>query len=429
MIVEVLAVGTELLLGQTVNTNASVIGEMLADSGMDHHFQTVVGDNEERIVAAITLALDRSDALIITGGLGPTQDDLTREAVASFLGVELRFSDEYEAHLRNMWSRRGREMPESNLRQAYYPAGAELMPNPKGSAPGLQVRTGGGQWIFAVPGVPAEMVTMVREDVLPFLQGQVGLERSVVLSRLIRSWGISESRVAELLADLFESENPTMAFLASAGEIKVRLTAKAPTELDARDLIRPLETEVRRRLGDHVFGADDDTIENVLLRLLVARGWTVATAESATGGLIAGRVTSVPGASDAFRGGIVAYSAELKEKLLGVDPLLMEEHGVVSEEVAIAMARGAAVAMGAEVTIAVTGSAGPDPQEQPPGTMVVAVATPEDARAQRLRMPGDRERVRTYTVTAALHLARLAITGKWWTADRAGIWAVRPGQD
>jgi nicotinamide-nucleotide amidase len=413
MIVETLAVGTELLLGQIVNGNAADIGTRLADAGLDHYHQVVVGDNVPRITEAITVAVGRADALVITGGIGPTQDDVTREALAAAAGVPLEFSDTYAGSLARWWEERGRVMPESNLRQAWYPRGAEMIPNPKGTAPGLQMRVGNCR-VFVLPGVPAEMLPMVDDHVIPALLADEG-EQGVVISRIIRTWGESESRIDELLADLFTaSTNPTVAYLASAAEIKVRLTAKAADRAAARALIVPVEEEVRRRLGPRVFGADDHTVERILLADLERRGWTVGTAESATGGMIAAAITAVPGASASFVGSVVAYDRAVKEATLGVPSALIDEHGVVSEPVAIAMAEGAARVLGADVVVATTGAAGPDPHGAPVGTMIVAVRTPEGARAHTLRMPGDRERVRAYTVTAALHHLRLALAGEWW---------------
>lgn len=424
MIVETLAVGTELLLGQIVNTNAAAIGEMLADAGLDHFHQTVVGDNLARITDAILHAAGRSDAVIITGGIGPTQDDVTREAMCAAAGVAMVFDEEYADQLRSFWELRGRPMPQSNLRQAHHPEGAVRMANPKGTAPGLRMRIGDA-WVFAVPGVPAEMLPMVERQVIPFLCDVVG-DEGVVVSRLIRTWGESESRIDDLLSDVFAaSSNPTVAYLASAGEIRVRLTAKAPTKADAIALVTPVEEEIRRRLGVRVFGADEETVEEILFSQLGERGWTMATAESATGGMIAARLTSVPGASIGFAGGIVSYDTSVKESLLGVPAAVIAEHGVVSEAVAVAMAEGAARRLGAEVAVSVTGSAGPDPQERPVGTMVIAVRTPEDVRAHTLRLPGDRERIRTYTTTAALHHARLAVAGEWWPAEDASVWTGR----
>jgi nicotinamide-nucleotide amidase len=409
VIVEVIAVGTELLLGQIVNTNLAFIGSALAAAGLDSHFQTVVGDNPTRIATAVTAAVSRADAVVVTGGIGPTQDDLTREGIAAALGRELVRSDSYVDDLRLRWERLGREMPESNLRQADAPAGAEMIANPKGTAPALAIEDG-GKWIFVVPGVPEEMQLLMESEVMPRLVALAG-RREVIVNRVLRSWGRSESQVAEMLDDLYSgSTNPSLAYLASGGELKLRLTAKAADAGSARSLLEPMEAEIRRRLGESVFGSDEETIERILAALLTGRKWTLATAESATGGMVAARLTSVPGSSNWFRGSVVAYAPDLKERLLGVDLA----HPLVSGETALGMAEGARRLLGTEVGIGVTGSAGPDPLEAPPGTMVIGVATPEKAMTQTLKLPGDRERVRVYATTGALHLARLGISGKWW---------------
>lgn len=409
MIVEVVAVGTELLLGQIANTNAAVIGAALAERGLDANHQQVVGDNLDRVADTIGLALSRSDAVIITGGIGPTQDDLTREAVCAATGLEMDYSEEYADRLREWWESRGRVMPESNLRQAQHPAGAELLPNPKGTAPGLALIVGKKQ-IFCVPGVPAEMEFLLHHEVLPRLSEAGG--GSVLSSRVLRTWGRSESDVSEALNDIYVgSTNPSIAFLASAGEIKVRITAKAADEETATDLITPVEVEIRRRLGEAVFGADAETIERLVLDILGDQGLTIATAESMTGGLVAAALTSVPGASSVVRGGLVAYHSELKRRLLGVD----DTSQVVTLEVAEQMASGARGLLGADVAVSVTGSAGPEPLEKPEGTIVVGVSTPDQTMAREMRMVGDRERARSYAVTAALHHTRLALIGRWWS--------------
>jgi len=411
MIVEILAVGTELLLGQIVNSNATRIGERLADAGLDHFQQTVVGDNETRIATAIDAACSRSDALIITGGLGPTKDDLTREAIVRAAGVEMIFDADQAERLRERWTSSGRVMPESNLQQAERPSGSELIENPKGTAPGIRLRIA-DTWVFALPGVPAEMIPMLENSVIPFLRGD---DDGAVVSRLLRTWGESESAIGERLGDLYDaSTNPTIAFLASGGEIKIRITAKADTRDEAFVLIAPIEATVRERLGKRIFGVDDDTVEVVVLRMLEERGWSLGTAESATGGLVAGRITSVPGASRVFRGSIVSYATEVKESLLEVSGSFIEEHGVVSEPVAVAMAEGARERLEADVVVSVTGSAGPDPQDKPVGTVVVAVVTPESSRVRTLTLPGDRERVRTFASTAALQLLRMSLQGIDW---------------
>ncbi len=410
MIVEVVAVGTELLLGQIANTNAATIGAALAEKGFDAHFHQVVGDNLNRVASAISAAIDRSDAVIITGGIGPTQDDLTREALCLATGLEMDYSEEYAQHLREWWSQRGREMPDSNLRQAQHPVGATLLDNPRGTAPGLSIDHG-GTLIFCVPGVPEEMQYLLSAEVLPALIARDGSEH-VLVSRILRTWGRSESDIAEVLDDLYqESTNPSVAFLASAGEIKVRLSAKAASSSAAESLIAPVEAQVRERLGSSIFGVDDETIEVVLFRLLEERGWRIGTAESMTGGMVGARLTDLAGSSRYYVGGVVAYEARLKQSLLGV----VDVKQVVNEETATAMAEGVRELLGMEVGVSVTGSAGPEPMEKPVGTIVVGVATPEGSMARELRMVGDRERVRTYATTTALHLARLGVSGVWWS--------------
>jgi nicotinamide-nucleotide amidase len=410
VIVEVVAVGTELLLGQIVNTNASHIAATLADRGLDAHYQQVVGDNLDRVASSIGTAIDRADAVIITGGIGPTRDDLTREGVCQATGRELVFNEEYAERLRGYWKARGRVMPESNLRQAYHPEGAELILNPKGTAPALALDHE-GTLVFCIPGVPQEMEYLLAEEVMPRILERSG-GPSVVVSRLVRTWGQSESMVGEMLDDLFQgSTNPSVAFLASGGEIKVRITAKADSRETANALISPVESEVRSRLAEYVFGTDDETVDRVIFDALGEKGWSIGTAESMTGGLVAAALTSVPGASEFVKGGLVAYDPDLKQKLLGVSDITT----VVDKETALAMAEGGRALLDADVVIAVTGEAGPEPLEKPAGTVIIAVATPEDVRARELRMPGDRERVRVYGTTSALHLARLAISGRWWT--------------
>ena len=406
---EVVAVGTELLLGQIVNGNAAHIGGALAEHGLDAHYQQVVGDNLERVAGSIRTAVARADAVIVTGGIGPTRDDLTREALCAATGRDMVFDEGYADHLRSWWAARGRVMPESNLRQAEHPEGSELLPNPKGTAPGLFL-VHDDTLIFCVPGVPQEMEHLLSAEVIPRILARSG-GASVVVSRMLRTWGESESAVGEALDDLYEgSTNPSVAFLASAGEIKVRITAKASTRAAAEELIEPVASEVIARLAPWYFGTDDDTVHQVILRALEERGWSLGTAESMTGGLVAASLTSVAGSSRHFKGGLVAYDSELKRKLLGVTDI---DH-VVDVETALEMAKGGRTLLDADVVVAVTGSAGPEPMERPAGTVIVAVATPEDVRARELRMPGDRERVRTYGTTSALHLTRLAITGRWW---------------
>jgi nicotinamide-nucleotide amidase len=407
VIIEVVAVGTELLLGQIVNSNAAYIGAAIAARGHDAHYQQVVGDNLDRLTGSLQLAMSRSDAVIITGGIGPTQDDLTREALCAATGREMVESEEYAEQLRRWFEARGRTMSASNLRQAQHPEGAELLPNPRGTAPGLYLEHDGVK-VFCVPGVPAEMEHLIDHEVMPRLDDH---GETVLMSRLVRLWGRPESEVAELLNDLYVgSTNPSIAFLAGSGEIKVRITVKAADAATARALIEPMEKEIRSRLGDAVFGADDETAEKIVLDMLRARGWTIATAESMTAGLVAASLTAAPGASDTVRGGVVTYWSESKGELLGVSDITR----VVDATTAAEMAEGARRLFGAEVAVSVTGEAGPEPAEKPVGTVFIGVSTPERTGVREMRMPGDRERIRSFAVTSAIHLTRLAVSGKWW---------------
>ena len=286
-------------------------------------------------------------------------------------------------------------------------------PIPAEPAPGLFLDHE-GTLIFAVPGVPAELYQMLEDHVVPRLRQGTG-EDEVLVSRVLRTWGYGESAVADLLDDLYHASlNPSMAFLASAGEVKVRLSAKAGSDEEARSMIEPVELEVRRRLGAAVFAVDDQILEQIILDELGSRGWTIGTAESLTAGMLAARLSLLPGSSAVFRGSVIPYATDLKRSMLGVPQQVIGAHGVVSSETAMAMAEGAAKVMGVDVVTALTGVAGPGVLEHPPGTVFVAVRTPLDTRSRLLKMPGDRERVRAYTTTTALQLTRLAIIGEWW---------------
>jgi nicotinamide-nucleotide amidase len=407
---EVVAVGTELLLGQIVDTNSAWMGEQLALRGIEHLRQTKVGDNQARIVAALREALDRADAVIVCGGLGPTQDDITRDAIAELMGVPLERHDELVGVIRDLFARRGRTMPENNLRQADVPKGAAAIEQRTGTAPGL-ICPVGEKVVYAVPGVPYEMREMLERAVLPDLERRAGV-RQIFVSRTLRTWGESESRVAELLGPrldaLDEVGNPTIAFLASGIEgIKVRLTACADTAPSADALLDAEEAEVRALLGDLVFSGADEPMEAVVGRLLLDRGLTLAVAESLTGGLLASRIVTVPGSSEWFRGGVVAYASEVKFDVLGVP-----EGPVVSGETAMAMADGVRRLLGADVGLSTTGVAGPTEQEgKPPGTVWLGIALGDDADAVEIRLPGDRDRVRQMTVISLLDRLRRRLDG------------------
>ena len=405
---EVVAVGTELLLGQIVDTNSSWIGERLALAGIDSHFQTKVGDNLERITQALRIALSRSDAVIVCGGLGPTQDDITREAIASVMNVELVRNDDIGERIRKMFESRGRQMPENNLRQADVPVGASVIDQVRGTAPGL-ICPVGHKVIYAVPGVPYEMTEMMERAIVPDLQARAGTA-ATILSRTLKTWGAAESKLAELLAPRLEAleggggGGATIAFLASGIEgIKVRITVKAPDAEAAKGLLSAEEAQVRLILGDLLFGVDDDTMESSVGHLLRAADLTLGVAESLPGGRVGARLTNVIGASEWFRGGVVSYASEVKFDLLGVP-----EGPVVSAEAASAMAEGARRVLGADVGLSFPGVAGPAEQDgQPPGTVFIGLALPGvDAEAHQLKLPGDRERVRQVAAISGLDLLR-----------------------
>ena len=422
------AVGTELLLGQIVDTNSSWIGEQLALAGIDSHFQTKVGDNLGRMTEALEQALDRSEAVIVCGGLGPTPDDITRHAIAAVMGTELHRDHAVAERIRAMFYRRDRQMPANNLQQADVPAGARVMDVQPGTAPGLicpvgrsgesgassgdDVTAGGEKVIYAVPGVPWEMKQMVSQCVLPDLQARAG-ERSVIRSRTLRTWGYSESGLAELLEPemrrLDATGEATIAFLASGMEgLKVRITAKAVDDETAQRVLSTVETRARAVIGESVFGADEDTMESVVLDLMRSQGLTLGLAESVTGGLMAARITEVPGASDVLRGAVVPYDRALKTGVLGAPDV-----NAVSSEMARAMAEGACRVLGADVGLSTTGAAGPDSHEgAEPGTVWIGLHLDGDGDAVRVRFNMARNMVRQLGTITAFNLLRTRLLAR-----------------
>ena len=402
---EVLAIGTELLLGQVVDTHSSWIGEQLALTGIDCLYQAKVGDNPARIRTALQEAVYRSDAVIVCGGLGPTQDDITRDVIADVMGVALHRDAAVEEKIRTMFGTRGRDMPANNLRQADVPEGATVMAQQPGTAPGL-ICPVGDKVVYAVPGVPYEMKEMVEGSVLPDLARRAGVQ-SVIRSRTLRTWGHSESGIAEVLADriveLDALGNPTIAFLASGIEgLKVRVTAKADDDAAAESILEAELAVLAPILGDWTFSAEDESMETVVLGLLRERGLTLAVAESVTGGLVMARLTAAPGTSDVLKGGVVSYFSEVKYDLLDVP-----EGPVVSREAAKAMADGVRKLLEADVGLGVTGVAGPEEQEgQPVGTVFCGWAIGDDVDAVRVQLPGDRRRVRDFATITLLDLLR-----------------------
>lgn len=422
---EVIAVGTELLLGQIPNTNAQWISEALAEAGVDVMFHTTVGDNLGRLSVTLEAALQRADAVIITGGLGPTHDDLTREAIAEATGRELVSDPALEKWLRALFEARGRRMAPSNLRQAMLPRGAHSIPNELGTAPGILLEID-GRWIFAVPGVPAEMKPMVRDFVAPRLASMAG--GAVLVSRTLKAAGIGESDLAQRISSTIESlmglpsssraerdsvmTSPTIALLASAGEVRVRITAKAPTRETALASISPIEEDLRARLGSLIFGADKETLEGVIASMAMQRRVTIGVAESFTGGLVASRLISVPGASEFFKGGFIAYSLDMKKDALGVAPELVAK-GVVSADIAVAMAKGARERTGTSVAVGTTGEAGPARSPSVPiGTVFIALAYEGGSVVRSFVAPGDRDMIRRWGAQAALNMLRLWLLGE-----------------
>ena len=406
---DVLAVGTELLLGQIIDSNSAWIGGELAASGIDSLVQVKVGDNVGRIEAQLGRMLVDADAVIMCGGLGPTHDDLTRNAIANVMGVELVEDAMLVDTIRQMFESRGRTMAENNRRQAEVPAGAAIISQTRGTAPGLICPVtvdGVDKVVYAVPGVPHEMRDMLERAIIPDLLERSG-ETAVIASRVLRTWGESESGLNEKLEHVIDQletpDTPTLAFLASGWNgLKVRLTAKDATRDGCGAQLDQWEAVVRHEIDDLIFGTDDDTMESVVLDLCRQRGLTLAVAESVTGGLVGGRLTDIPGSSDVFRGGVISYATEVKQTLLGVG-----EGPVVSEIAARQMAVGARDRLGADIGLSLTGVAGPAEQDgQPVGTLFVGMVGPGFEEVRQANMPGLRELMRQFSVITALGFLR-----------------------
>jgi len=403
--VAVLAVGTELLLGQIIDSNSAWMGDQLAAHGIDSLVQVKVGDNVGRIESQLRRLLDEADAVIMCGGLGPTHDDLTRDAVASVMNAELVLDDAVAEVIREMFESRGRRMPENNLQQAMVPVGATIIPQTRGTAPGL-ICPVGNRVVYAVPGVPHEMHDMMHRAIIPDLVRRSGSTDTIV-SRVLRTWGESESGLNERLDGMIEElespDTPTLAFLASGWEgLKVRVTAKAPTAGEADVALDHWEERIRSELGDLVFGVDGDTMESVVLELCRARGWTLGCAESVTGGLVGARLTAISGCSDVFAGSIVSYATAVKQQVLGVD-----DGPVVSASAARQMAAGAREVLGCDVAISLTGVAGPGEQDgKPAGTLFIGLLGPDFDEVREVHLPGQREQMRQFSVITVLDMLR-----------------------
>lgn len=409
---EILTIGTELLLGQIVDTNASWIAQRLAEAGIDLFYKTTVGDNASRIEAALRQALSRAEVVITTGGLGPTEDDLTRDVVAAVLGRPLRLDPAVLAHIERRFAHRKIPMPENNRKQAMVPEGAELLYNPNGTAPGLFLKNG-GRCVACMPGVPAEMKPMLTEQVIPRIRETFGI-RSQIVSRVLKTCGISESRVDQAIGDYFrEMRNPTIGVLAHAGEIHIRLTCKGENRAEITRMLDELEAKIRERLGFLIFGRDEDKLEALVGKLLRDQKATLAVAESCTGGLIASRITDIPGSSDYFERGIVSYSLVAKQQVLEVPQATLDEFGTVSLPVARAMADGVRRLSGTTFGLASTGIAGPTggTPERPVGLVCVALAWDGGDVAREYRLHGGRELIKYRAAQMALEMLRRHLLG------------------
>ncbi len=405
---EIMSCGTELLLGHITDTNATYLAQSLAALGIDLYFVSQVGDNQGRIVETLRRAWERSDLVIMTGGLGPTEDDLARESISALLGETMRVDPRLEAELRGMFAGRNVEMPERNIKQATLIPSAQALPNPRGTAPGWWVEKD-GRIIVAMPGVPREMFQMWEREVMPRLSKYTG---GLIFTRILRVWGLGESTVEERLDALLHNTNPTIATYAKTDAVDVRITAKAETRELAEKLVTAMEVQVRQALGYHVFGVDKQTLQSVIGNHLVERGQSLAVMESLTGGLLASTITDVAGSSRYFVGGIVAYSSELKVQM-GVPREVIDRYGVISEETARAMAHMVRERLGADYGLGITGVAGPDKQEDKPvGTVYIVVEGPDGVVTGM--GPGwraSREDTKRLSVMAALNLLRLHLEG------------------
>lgn len=401
---EIVTIGTELLLGHLVDTNSAFVASALADIGVDVYAKHSVGDNPERLEAMLRGALDRADGVITTGGLGPTVDDLTKEAVAAATGTHLELHEPSLHAIEERFAMMNRTMSDNNRRQAMLPTPGVVLDNPHGTAPGFIAMREDGKFVAGMPGVPREMRAMMKDTLVPWLLERFDLHQTIT-TRTIHTIGIPESELDRRIEDLFRSsENPKIAVLAHGGRCDVKIMAKAESVEAAKAMIAPIEREVRERIGYGIYGVDEQTVESQIIDALRRRRQTIATAESCTGGAISDALVRVPGASDVFQGGVVAYNNTVKRSMLDVPADILREHGSVSVETAIAMARGARRRLGADVAIATTGVAGPTggTEEKPVGLVWFALVADGEPRTYRATFPGDRNDIRVRATMAGL---------------------------
>lgn len=409
MIVELISVGTEILLGNIVNTNAAYLSEKCAALGLSCYYQDVVGDNEERLCETIKTALSRADILLLSGGLGPTQDDLTKEVAARVMGKPLYLHEESKAAIQAFFEKRGLEITDNNWKQAMMPEGCIVVDNPNGTAPGV-IMAENGKHVILMPGPPNEMIPMFETSIIPYLSR---LQSGVIFSQTVKVCGVGESKVETMVKDLIEGQtNPTIATYAKTGEVHLRVTARADDEKEARKLVKPVVKDLKARFGGHIYTTDNEvTLEKAIVDLLLANKLTISTVESCTGGLLAARLINVPGVSEVFKSGYITYSNKAKRRLLGIKKNTLLKHGAVSKEIAREMVKGAALISKADVTVSVTGIAGPDggSEEKPVGLVYIGCNVCGRITVKEYHFSGDRSKIRENTVSAALSLMRECI--------------------
>ena len=410
MIVELISVGTEILLGNIVNTTAAYLSEKCAQLGLSLYYQTVVGDNPDRLEETLKLALERSDIVILGGGLGPTKDDLTKEAAARVLGKKLVEDPRSREMIQKFFDTRGiKEITDNNWKQALVPEGAIVVDNDNGTAPGLILEEG-EKTLILLPGPPGEMKPMFEKDIFPYLNQK---QPEIIVSEMIKICGMGESRVETMIADLIEKQtNPTIATYAKIGEVHLRLTAKAADEAAARKLMKPVIRELKVRFGGSIYTTNEKmTLEESVVQLLKEQDLTLTTVESCTGGLFTGRLVNVQGASEVLKQGFITYSNKAKRKLIGVKKLTLKEFGAVSDKTAKEMAKGAILTTGSDVAVSITGIAGPDggTKEKPVGLVYIAVSVKGNMRVEEYHFTGNRMKIRESAVVAALTLLRTSI--------------------
>lgn len=407
MIVEIVSTGTELLLGQIVNTNAPYLARRLNELGFDVLFQSTVGDNRARMTQVLSTALSRADIIITTGGLGPTQGDITKEVTAKLLGRTMDLHEPSVEHIKRFFAARKLAMPDNNLRQAMIPEGAVVLDNDRGTAPGVIIETEQNT-VIHLPGPPTETEGMFEYSVIPYLQNRFGVQ-GIILSKVLRTYGLGESSLEEKIKDfILGQSNPTIALLVRHGEILVRITAKACSDSAAQELIDGLEGQIRERIGQYIFGTDDEALELVVGRLLANKKLTVAFAESCTGGLATSRITDIPGSSEYLLGSVVCYSNTSKVTAVGVPPEIIEQHGAVSEQTACALASGIRQRFTSAIGVGITGIAGPGGavDGKPVGLVYIAVAGPQGIECHQHHFTGHRTAIKQRTATAALNYLR-----------------------